>query len=103
MNTIATEIINKCCKQYLPNCGVLLFGSRVRNDYTEDSDYDFIVITETELSVEKNREYRHEIRKSLAKNKLAADVLIYSQKEIETKKEIIGHIVRQAIKEGVRI
>ena len=34
------QIIKQISYQFFPTCVILLFGSRARNDYTEDSDYD---------------------------------------------------------------
>ncbi|MBN2890926.1 MAG: nucleotidyltransferase domain-containing protein [Bacteroidales bacterium] len=97
------KIIKQITLQFFPTCIILLFGSRARNEYTEDSDYDLLIITNNELSIQEKREYKAKIRKLLAKAKIPADILIQSNTEIETKKLITGHIVKQALKEGIQI
>jgi len=97
------KIIKQISLQFFPTCEVILFGSRARNDYTEDSDYDILIITNEELSIEKKREFKAKIRKALAKQKIPVDILIQSNNEIRIKKNITGHIVKQAINEGVEI
>ena len=100
---IQEKIIKQITLQFFPTCMILLFGSRARQDYTEDSDYDLLIITNQEFSIQKKREYKAKIRKLLAKEKIPVDILIQSNKEVETKKQITGHIVKKAIKEGIQI
>jgi len=102
MNT-QKRIIKQIIIQFFPTCMILLFGSRARQDYTEDSDYDLLIITNKELSIQEKRKYKAKIRKLLAKEKIPVDILIQSNKEVEIKKQITGHIVKQAIKEGIQI
>ncbi len=97
------QIIKQITLHFFPACVILLFGSRARNDYTKDSDFDFLIITEKEFSIAEKREYKAKIRKMLAQQKIPADILIQSQKEIETKKKITGHIIKQVLKEGIKI
>ncbi len=97
------EQIKDVCHQILPGSRVLLFGSRARQDYTFDSDFDFLIITTQELSINQKLKYKAKIRRILAKYKIPADILIQSDSEIKIKKSITGHIVKQALDEGVRI
>jgi predicted nucleotidyltransferase len=97
------QIIKEIALRYFPTCVVLLFGSRARKDFSEDSDYDFIIITEHDYSIVEKRNYKAKIRKLLAQQKIPADILIQSKKEVEIKKQITGHIVKQAVKEGVQL
>ena len=97
------DIIKNTCKEFFPDCRVLLFGSRARPDYSESSDYDFLIITKDIIDVQQKRFYKSLLRKKLAKHKIPADILIHSESEIVTKEQITGHIVREIIKEGVSI
>lgn len=77
---------------------VLLFGSRARNEYLKESDYDFIIVS-------KKFEKVHFLRRieqillfwSLDQN---VDILPYTPEEFEKKKHEIG-IVNEALKEGI--
>jgi predicted nucleotidyltransferase len=88
---------------FFPTCEVLLFGSRSRKDYSESSDYDILVITKEELSIENKREYSAKIRKILAQQKIPVDIIIQSISEIKIKQNITGHIVKKALEEGVEL
>ena len=99
----AIDEIKSACRLFFPDCDVILFGSRAREDYSFDSDYDFLIIIPEDISVKHKRASKAKIRKILAQKKIPVDVLIQSKKEIEIKKNIIGHIVKQALSEGVEI
>jgi len=102
-NKDTLNIIRRSTKEILPDSKVLLFGSRVRKDYSIDSDYDFLVITKKSVDIHQKRLYKSQLRKKLAKYKIPADILIQSETEVEVKKEIIGHIIREILKEGISI
>ena len=78
-----------------------MFGSRARKDNTTESDYDFLVITKQTIDIREKRTLKSLLRKELARLKIPADILIQSEDEINTKKEITGHILKQVMKEGI--
>ncbi len=100
-NSDSLSIIKNTANKILPNCRILLFGSRARKDYTIDSDYDFLVISSYTLDIREKRTLTSMMRKELAKFKIPADILIQSEDEINQKKEVTGHILKQVLNEGV--
>ncbi len=101
--TSSIDIIKNTVFQFFPVCTILLFGSRANKTFSEDSDFDFIVITEKELNIKEKRQYQSIIRKKLAEQKIPADIIIQNRKDFEKKKNIKGHIIRQAVKTGIEI
>ena len=95
------QIIKKQSLAILPNSKIILFGSRATNQYTQDSDYDILVITKETLPVKVKRKYRNQIRRALLTFEILSDVLVQSITEIEIKKKLTGHIIKNAIKEGI--
>ena len=89
--------------EILLNSRILLFGSRARKDNTNDSDYDFLVITRETLDIHKKRTLSSMMRKELARFKIPADILIQSEDESNLKKEVTGHILKQVLREGVAL
>jgi predicted nucleotidyltransferase len=103
-SSIALSIIRETTSRFIPSGSkIILFGSRARRDNCNDSDYDFLVITKETIDIKKKRIIMSMIRKELAKFKIPADILIQSEEEVSSKKEITGHIVRQALQEGIAI
>jgi uncharacterized protein len=102
-NSDSLSIIKSTANKILPNCRILLFGSRARKDNTNDSDYDFLVITQETLDIRKKRTLSSMMRKELARLKIPADILIQSEDEINLKKEVTGHILKQVLREGVAL
>lgn len=102
-NNEAIDIIKDSTFRLLPDSRILLFGSRARQDNDVDSDFDFLIITKNTIDIQTKRSYKSLLRKTLAKHKIPADILIQSEDEILTKKEINGHIIRSIIKEGINL
>jgi predicted nucleotidyltransferase len=101
--TDALRIIRDSVNEFLPECSILLFGSRARRDYSEDSDFDLMIVTETAHETKELRLLKAMIRRKLARNRIPADIIIQSKSEIEINRKIAGHIVRQVLKEGIPI
>jgi uncharacterized protein len=93
--------IKSVAQQTFPDCKVILFGSRARDDYDEDSDYDILVIIEKTMAPTDKMPFKTIIRKELLKYRIFSDILIQSEKEIEIKKQLTGHIIRTIMREGL--
>jgi len=76
---------------------VILFGSYARGDAGEDSDLDFLVI-ESDMHDKFNEMVR--LRQVLRPLKVAADVLVYSQAEIDQQQDVCSSAVYWALREG---
>jgi uncharacterized protein len=98
------DTIKSMVNSFLPNAKVLLFGSRVRGEYTIDSDYDLLVITQETYTPRLKMNLESKIRKALINElNLPFDVIIQSKKEVSKKKNLSGHIVYYAMKEAIEI
>jgi predicted nucleotidyltransferase len=100
-NSDTLSIIKEIASRIIPNSKILLFGSRARRDNSNDSDYDFLIITKDTIDIRKKRTLKSLLRKELARFKIPADILIQSEDEINSKKQITGHILKQVLLEGV--
>ncbi len=95
------DLIKKTAHEYLPEAEVLLFGSRVRDEASTESDYDVLLITKTTLSPKAKLPIRTKIRKGLLKVGIQSDILIQSKFEINKKKDLPGHIIRRILREAI--
>ncbi len=104
MNDSIIDKIKSVVHSFLPGAKILLFGSYARGESGKGSDYDVLVITnETFPPIEKIN-WRSKIHKQLVHSLHAPfDVLLDSEEEVNRKKELLGHIIRSAMKEGVII
>lgn len=82
---------------------IILFGSRARGNFEKQSDWDMIVVIKNNLSIREKMFYSKRIRQSVAQLGIDCDVIIKSEEEIEQDKEMIGSVVREALKEGTSI
>lgn len=82
---------------------IILFGSRARNEYKEDSDYDLLIVMKEELNISELRKIQADIRKRLALKNIDADILVKTKYIIDDYKNKKGNIIYNALKEGVMI
>lgn len=95
------NIIKITVKHSFPEAEVMLFGSRASGAASSDSDYDILIITHQTLTPKQKLPFKSKIRKALLKKGIRADILIQSKKEIQTKKNLPGHIIRNILNEAV--
>jgi len=94
--------IRETVQSNLPGARVLLFGSRARGDYDRFSDYDLMVITPQTLTPREKIRWSTLLDRAIVNAiKAPVDILINSESEIEEKRELPGHIVRTAVREGI--
>lgn len=82
---------------------IILFGSRARKDFRPDSDWDFFVMVDKELSFQEMKKIIGEIQWHLAEFKIPNDIIIRSEREFNHVKNSVGYISFFAYKEGVEI
>ncbi len=80
---------------------IILFGSRARWDYKKESDYDFFVVINKDLSFPEKSEINTQIRRRLAENNISADIIMQSEKKLEERKNNVGYLSNYVIKKGI--
>jgi uncharacterized protein len=94
-------IVKETVSKYLPDAEIMLFGSRARNDALIDSDYDILIKIKDQIPVREKISLRTKIRKELLKKDIRSDILIQSYAEIEKKRNLPGHIIRNLMKDAI--
>ena len=92
-----TKIIKEITNNCLPDADIMLFGSRAMNTAGDESDYDVLIITSQVLAPNEKTPIRTQIRKDLLKIGIRSDIQIQSKVEIEKKKNLPGHLIRNII------
>ncbi|MHC1592379.1 MAG: nucleotidyltransferase domain-containing protein [Candidatus Helarchaeales archaeon] len=99
---IAREVIRDIVeKNGLEIVKIILFGSRARGEYFKDSDWDFYVIVDKEITRDKKREITRKIRRKLAELKIPNDTIIQSSRLVELRKNDVGYLTHYVLKEGI--
>ncbi len=99
LNSIKTTVLS-----YLPESKVLLFGSRARGDFNGRSDFDLLVVTKNDIDAREKMNLESKISKSLVYSlNMPFDVLLYSQRDVELKKNAKGLIIYHAFKDAIEL
>ncbi|MEM5821206.1 MAG: nucleotidyltransferase domain-containing protein [Candidatus Aenigmatarchaeota archaeon] len=88
---------------------IILFGSRARGDYREDSDYDLLIVTKEKLDRKTKYKFIENSLKKWNELRLAQNIqydlhlIMCSKQYFEKYKDYIGDVVGFANKEGIII
>ncbi len=83
-------------EEFAPLC-VIVFGSHARGDAQPDSDVDLLVVLP---SVDDKREAAILIRRALAQFPVSKDVIVTTPEEITRRGNLVGTVLRPALREG---
>jgi len=82
---------------------IVLFGSRARGDFREDSDLDFLILVADELSFAQKHELEGRMRRALAALRIPNDIIIQTEERFDQMKGLVGNISYYAAREGVEV
>lgn len=82
---------------------LILFGSRARGNFSAYSDYDILVVINTDLQIQEKMSISKMVREDLARLGFDVDVIIKSESEVAYYATKYGSVVRNALKEGVAL
>jgi predicted nucleotidyltransferase len=93
---IIAEMVRRVVEGFDPH-QIILFGSHARGTAGPDSDADLLVVMPLEGS---RREQAVAIRIALSGMGLAKDVFVVTPEEVEQYRDLVGTIIRPALREG---
>jgi predicted nucleotidyltransferase len=82
---------------------VILFGSRARGEADANSDYDILIVQKHSILIQEKMKLSAKLRRRLAQNGIDADIILKSADEVNSHKNRVGSIVRNALAEGVAL
>jgi len=98
------QAIKSIVGSLLPESRVLLFGSRAKGHADRESDYDLLIVTHRALAPREKMDWEGKIRKALVSAfKAPFDIIVESEKELNEKRNLTGHIIRYALEEAVEL
>ncbi len=106
--TMSREIIRDVIIKIMRELGlgvedIILFGSRVREDFKVDSDWDILVVVPEPLERKTELEAYKRIHRELLLRGIKVDVLFISKDELEKVRNDTGFIYYYALREGAKI
>jgi predicted nucleotidyltransferase len=93
------EAVRRIAEAFQPE-RIILFGSFVRGQATQDSDLDILIVVRVEGSC---REKANEIDLALADRTVPMDLIVVTPEQFERQKNSPGTIVGEAAREGTVI
>lgn len=82
---------------------VLLFGSRARGDFRQDSDWDFYVVVDRDLSFPERQKIASRIRWALAQEDMDCDIVIQSERMVREREDNPAYLTYYVLKEGIEV
>jgi predicted nucleotidyltransferase len=90
-------MVDRIVRRFAP-VRVVLFGSHARGEAGPDSDVDLLVVLP---KVDCKRQARVAIRRCLADAPVPKDIIVTTPDEIERRGDVVGTVLRPALREGV--
>jgi len=98
MATEVKEVILKVAEKYGVKVDrIILFGSRARGDYKEDSDWDVLVITKEKTDWKTRKKFWLEVVRLIP---VYVDLIVVDKKTFEEKSRFVGNIAYESKLEG---
>ncbi|MCK4765527.1 MAG: nucleotidyltransferase domain-containing protein [Candidatus Aminicenantes bacterium] len=83
---------------------IIFFGSRTRGDFTDESDFDILIIVHREnIERRKLTAFQSKIKRLCAKAGLDADIIVRDRHYTEEMKNFPGNIIHSVLQTGVPI
>jgi predicted nucleotidyltransferase len=95
---VLAELIRRLVEAYHPE-KIFLFGSKTRVESGPDSDYDLLILVGDEATPERRRSRL--AYQALRGTRTAADVLVWSQKEFESRLHLAASLPAIVNREGI--
>ena len=87
-------------KQGLNAVKIILFGSRARGDFGPDSDWDFLVVIDKDISFSEKKSLTAQVKRKL---EIPNDVILKPLSSFLEDKDIVGNISFFAQREGIEL
>ena len=93
---VLDQMVQRIVERFHPD-RIILFGSHAKGKASNDSDLDLLVV----MSVEGSRRSKaNEIDLALADRIMPVDVIVVTPDQFERQRDVMGTIVREAVREG---
>lgn len=102
MRKLVLADVKRSIHSFLPGASIILFGSRARGEASAYSDVDLLIVTDKDMDSRSKLGYEKNIRQQLTYDfETPFDIILQTRNEWAEKKQLLGHIVYYATKEGI--
>ena len=101
IKTIKEQIMKSLDEMGVSVESIILFGSRARGDYNEDSDYDILIVTEKTYPFKEKIKISEAVRDRVVKLHIPSDIIVRSHDEVDYFRDKISSVIREAVEEGI--
>ncbi|MHB8068175.1 MAG: nucleotidyltransferase domain-containing protein [Desulfobaccales bacterium] len=95
---VLAEIVSRLVEAFKPEA-IYLYGSRVRGEAREDSDYDLLMVVSTSTLPRYRRD--QEAFRTLCGLGVSKEVIVLTREEFETKRTVICSLAATVTREGM--
>lgn len=84
---------------------ILLFGSRARNDFGEESDWDFMVIIKDHIDLREKRGLWYKVYRRFHDHfpTIPVDIILKDEQSFESEKKVANTIANEVYLEGIEV
>ena len=82
---------------------IILFGSRARGDFREDSDWDFLIITKSRYDRGVIKGFLLEVRRALVDLGIVPEIIVAEKDVVEKYRYYTGYVYYYALSEGIAL
>ena len=99
---IFKEILEEIGIEY---SSILLFGSRARNDFGEESDWDFMIIIKDRIDIKERRGLWSKIYRRFHDHfpTIPVDIILKDEQSFESEKRVANTIANEVYLEGIEV
>ncbi len=100
LETIKSVVLDEARRGGVEVKDVILFGSRARGDYREDSDWDVLIVVDDSTGKEGVGRLRFRVYRRLAGMKIYCDVVVVRESYYRGHRDVVGTVAYYASLEG---
>ena len=99
---IFKEILEEIGIEY---SSILLFGSRARNDFGEESDWDFMIIIKDRIDIKERRGLWYKVYRRFHDHfpTIPVDIILKDEQSFENEKKVANTIANEVYLEGIEV
>ena len=105
INGIKSIILDCIDKSGITVSQIILFGSRARGDFGEDSDFDILIVIKDDIDLNQRKDLWEEVYKALHKNFpiISFDIFVKTAVDFEKERDVVNTVSNEAYTEGMKI